>query len=106
MSMKTLFYRSGDTITQFEGELVAHVSSELPSKDRWTEFDLMISSFDEWVLQGIGRTKVEGEQDRYWTIVSDDVADVLQGILGADASRLAKKLLGEAFKYLADCVCD
>lgn len=106
MPMQPLFMKHGETVTQFNGEQVAHVSAELPSKERWTEFDLFITEHDEWVLQGIGRTKVPGETDRYWTVLSDDPADVLQSILGADASRLAKKLLAEAFKYLADCVCD
>jgi hypothetical protein len=106
MSLGTFFYQTGNSIVQFDGEHVAHVSSELPSKERHTEFDLFLSSHDEWILQGIGRTKVEGETDRYWAVVSDDPADILQSILGQDVSRLAKKLLTTALNHLADCVCD
>lgn len=106
MGIQTLWYRSGETITQFAGEHIAHVSSELSVKERWTEFDLMLSEDDIWILQGIGRTKVEGETDRYWSIVSEDPADILQGILGSDASRLAKKLLKEALAKLSECFCE
>lgn len=95
------FYQSGSTITQFQGELIAHVSSELPSKDRWTEFDLFLTVNDEWILQGIGRSRVENETDRYWAIISNDPADILQGILGNDVSRLAKRLIAETFRSLA-----
>lgn len=102
----TYFYQHQGTITQFEGELIAHVSSELPTKERWTEFDLFLSFPDNvWILQGIGRSKIEGETDRYWSVVSDDPADVLQSILGSDVSRLAKKLLASAFTNLKDCEC-
>jgi hypothetical protein len=106
MGMEPLFYQTGHTIVQFNGEHVAHVTSALPSKERHTEFDLFLSEHDEWILQGIGRTKVDGETDRYWAVVSDDPADILQSILGQDVSRLAKKLLVESLKHLADCVCD
>lgn len=88
---------------RFTGELVAKVSAQLPEKDRWTEFELYLSDFDTWVLQGIGRSKVKGEQDRYWYVISSDPADWLEKILGEDVSRLAKKLLRDAFAYLKDC---
>lgn len=93
---ETLFYQSGGTLTQFSGYRIAHVTSELSVKDRWTEFDLFISEDDTWVLQGIGRSRVEGETDRYWAIVSKDAGEVLQGVLGNDVSRLAKKLISTA----------
>lgn len=97
-----LFYQdSNHTITQFSGELIAHVSSELSVKERWTEFDLFLTEDNIWILQGIGRTKIETETDRYWAIVSKDVADVLQGIVGSDVSRLAKKLIATSLTNLA-----
>lgn len=97
----TLFYQNGHTIVQFEGELIAHVSSELPSKERHTEFDIFLTIHDEWILQGIGRSKIEGEQDRMWAVISKDPADVLQAIIGNDVSRLAKKLIAATFTSLA-----
>lgn len=90
-------------VLRFTGELVAKVSAELPEKDRWTEFQLFLSDFDTWVLQGVGRSRVKGETDRYWYVVSSDPADWLDKILGEDVSRLAKKLLKEALVYLKDC---
>lgn len=97
----TLFYQNGHTIVQFEGELIAHVSSELPSKERHTEFDIFLTIHDEWILQGIGRSKIEGEQDRMWAVISKDPADVLQAVIGNDVSRLAKKLIAATFTSLA-----
>lgn len=88
---------------QFNGELVAQVSAELPEKDRWTEFQLYLTSFNTWILQGVGRSRIKGEQDRFWYVVSSDPGDFLEKILGEDVSRLAKKLLRDAFAYLKDC---
>ena len=88
---------------QFTGELVSHVSSELPEKNRFTEFKLYLTSFDTWVLQGVGRSKIAGEKDRYWFVVSNDPGDWIDKIVGDDVSRLAKKLLKEAFLYLKTC---
>jgi hypothetical protein len=96
-----LFYQNGGTIVQFSGELIAHVSSELPSKDRHTEFDIFLTIHDEWVLQGIGRSRIEGESDRYWAVISKDPADILQAIIGNDVSRLAKKLIAATMVSLA-----
>jgi hypothetical protein len=97
----TLFYQNGNTTVQFEGELVSHVSSELPSKDRHTEFDIFLTIHDEWILQGIGRSRVPEEHDRYWAVISKDPADILQAIIGNDVSRLAKKLIATTFTRLA-----
>lgn len=104
MATDTFFYQDGQTTTQFDGEQVAHVSSSSPSKQRWTEFDLFISTADEWILQGIGRTSVKGEKDRYWAVVSSDPNEVLEALWVK--SRAARKLLSEAMNYLSECVCD
>lgn len=102
--MEPYFYQDGNTTVQFSGEHVAHVSSDSPSKQRYTEFDLFISESDEWVLQGIGRTKMKGEKDRYWSVVSADPNDILEALWVK--SRAARKLLSEAMSYLAECVCE
>lgn len=102
--MDTYFYQEGTTITQFDGEHIAHHSSDSASKQRYTEFDLFISSSDEWILQGVGRTKIKGEKDRYWAVVSSDPNDVLEALWVK--SRAARKLLGEAMEYLSECVCE
>lgn len=88
---------------QFTGELVSHVSAELPEKDRWTEFTLYLTDFNTWILQGVGRSRIKGETDRYWYVVSSDPQDWLDKILGEDVSRLAKRLLRDSFLFLKDC---
>lgn len=102
--MDTFFYQDGNTTVQFDGEHIAHHSSDSASKQRYTEFDLFISTSDEWILQGIGRTKVKGEKDRYWAVVSADPNEVLEALWVK--SRAARKLLGEAMEYLSECVCE
>lgn len=88
---------------QFTGELVYEVSSQVPEKPRWTEFKLYLSDFNTWILQGMGGSRVPGEVDRYWYVVSSEPIDWLDKIIGDDASRLAKKLIAGAFHYLKDC---
>lgn len=88
---------------QFTGELVSHVSAELPEKLRHTEFWLFLTSFDTWILQGVGRTKLPNETDRWWYVVSSDPMDWIEKIVGDDVSRLAKKLLRDAFQFLREC---
>ena len=94
---------SDGSVLRFTGELVAEVSAEIPEKQRWTEFKLYLTDFNTWILQGIGRSRVAGEKDRHWYVVTSDPADWLDKILGDDVSRLAKKLLKDAFLYLRDC---
>jgi hypothetical protein len=94
--------RNRESTIVFEGIKVAHVSAELPSKQRWSEFDLFISLHGEYVLQGVGRTRVPGESDRYWSVISQDPVDVLDSIVGADVSRLAKRLIADSLLALRD----
>lgn len=97
--------QSDGTSLRFTGELVATVTAELPEKDRWTEFTLYLTDFNTWVFQGVGRSRVRGETDRYWYVVSSDPADWLDKILQPEKvpSRLARKLLRDAFLYLREC---
>lgn len=90
-------------VLKFTGELVASVSAELPEKDRWTSFDLYLSDFDTWILQGVGHSRVPGETNRHWYVVSSDPGDFIEKVVGQDVSRLAKKLLRDAFAYLKNC---
>ena len=94
---------SDGSVLKFTGELVAEVSAELPEKDRWTEFQLYLTDFNTWILQGVGRSRIKGEKDRFWYVVSSDPADFLDKILGEDVSRLAKRLLRDSFQYLREC---
>lgn len=86
----------------FEGCKIAHVSSELPSKQRFTEFTIWLTRHGEFILQGVGRTRVPGETDRHWSVISQDPVDVLDSIVGNDVSRLAKRLIAESLLALRD----
>jgi hypothetical protein len=93
---------TGKTL-KFFGEQIAHVSAELPSKQRWSEFNAYLTSQGEYILQGIGRSIVPGESDRHWMIMSDDPLDIVNAVVGNSASRLAKKLLATMLSGLEDC---
>lgn len=88
---------------RFKGEKIASVSAELPSKERWTEFHFFATEEAEWVLQGVGRSRVPGEVDKFWIVLSDDAMDIVNAVVGNDVSRLAKKLIAAIFDGLYDC---
>lgn len=90
-------------IFRFEGEKVAFVSAELPLKERWTELTLYLTDDGSWLLHGVGRTRVKGEVDRHWIVLTDDPEEWLDSVIDNKASRLAKKLLAESFAYLQSC---
>lgn len=99
--------RNGAKVLSFEGTEVAFVSAELPSKDRWTEFKLFMTDNGEWVLSTIGRSRVPGEKDRCWAVLTDDPSEWIDSISGNEMSRLAKKLLAQlADAYASSCECD
>ena len=100
MSNTLIEVSNGRDVFRFEGSKIAHVSAELATKPRWSEFNLYLSVHGEFILQGAGRTRVPGEQDRLWVVISKDPLDVIDSIIGTDASRLAKKLLAESLAKL------
>lgn len=102
MGLETTFIQNGNTTTMVNADLIAHVSSELPSKERWTEFFWYITEHGEHVLQGVGRSRVEGEGQRFWHVISKEPSDCLAAVIGSDVSRLAKKLLAEVITSLSD----
>jgi hypothetical protein len=91
--------RQGDHVLRFNGTKIATVSAELPTKERWTEFAIYLTEFGEIILQGVGRTRVAGEKDKFWSVISKDPIDIIDSIVGNDASRLAKRLLSQAFLH-------
>jgi hypothetical protein len=93
--------RHGDGVIRFEGDKIATVSAELPSKPRWTEFTVYRTTAGEWILEGVGRSRVPGESDRSWSVISDDPIDIVDAITGSDTSRLARRLLAESLARLA-----
>lgn len=101
--LKIYEIRNGDSKQNIRCEKIAHVSSELPSKDRHTEFVFYVSEHGEWVLQGVGVSRVPGEVNKYWSVLSNDAMDVINAVVGNDVSRLAKQLLVGIMEGLANC---
>jgi hypothetical protein len=115
--MEVLFMQHNHTITQFNGERIAHCSTERPDKDNWIELDLFISENDQWILQTIGRTRIAGQQDLYTCKMAFEPMEIIDSLV-KDTRRYnknddyeplswpAKCILAEALKYLSECVCD
>jgi hypothetical protein len=86
----------GCAMLRFEGERVATASSEMPGKDRWCELSIFRVEDGSWVLAGVGKSRVPGEHDRRWAVVSRDPVDIVAAVCGRDTSWLAKRLLAGA----------
>ncbi len=94
---------NGHRKLEFEGEKIAFRTSEMPSKQRWTEVSVYLTLEDEWVIQVIGRTRFENEIDRCKFVISKDPMEVLGAILDDDVSYLSKGVLADTMEYLMSC---
>lgn len=92
--------RDGERTLCFEGAKVASVSSEMPVKDRWSELTIYLTVSGQWILAGVGRSRIPGEVDRPWVVTSDDPVDIVAAVVGHDTSWLAKRLLSESLLSL------
>lgn len=101
--MKTSYSIQKNTteLLAFTGEMVAHRSSALSGKDRWTELTLYFSDADTWILHVVGKSIVPGETDRFRVATGQRAVDVLD--LLVTETRLAKHLIGDALDYLVVC---
>lgn len=78
--------RDNDSDLRFEGELVAEASSSdndavgsySGSVGRWTELRLYRTASGKYVAQSIGRTRWQGEHDRYSAVICETKADVIK----------------------------
>lgn len=62
---------AGDRDVAFNGELLGRATSEQPGKRRWAEVTLYRTEAGSYVVAGVGRTTVPGEDDRHWAHVSE-----------------------------------
>lgn len=70
--------RDNESTLRFTGEMLADVSSHSEkNKTRWTVLRLYKTQGGKYVCQSIGRTRFEGEVDRFSATVVDDEAGVI-----------------------------
>ena len=68
----------GDFELEFDGELLASVSSHSPTSRRWTELNLYKTATGKYVVQSIGRSNVSGEVDMFACHVYDNTYELMQ----------------------------
>ena len=99
---RRLVVRDGPRELHFTGALLSQSSSFRPSKDRWVEFEIYRTDSGKFVIARVGRTIVDGENDRYWARVSDTAEGVIETLYLEDAdgvrylTNVTQRLLEEA----------
>lgn len=69
--------RDRDLDIEFTGEVIAGVSSYANS-DRWTELVLYKTPSGKFICQIIGRSRIEGEYDRFAGTIVDNERSVIE----------------------------
>lgn len=94
--------RDGDRQLQFHGTLIGSSSSWKDGKSRWAEIVIYRTTSGKYIVAGIGRSIVSGEDDKHWAQVCDRPEGVIEKLhmLDGDQSKympyVNKKALDEA----------
>lgn len=75
--MKKYRVRDGERVIEFEGRLLARVTSQDDTKKRWIELALYKTHAGTYVLEGVGRSLIKGEVDRRWVQLADDPEGII-----------------------------
>lgn len=70
----------GDREIRFEGELLGASSSHRPGKPRWIEISIFKTNGGKYIVAGIGRTTLDGEDERNWAHVSETPRGCLESL--------------------------
>src|SRR4029078_8858971 len=76
--MATYTVQDRDHEIQFDGELLAEISSRTDDKKRWIELRLFRTVGGSYVLAGTGMSIVDGESNRRWAEISDEPEGVIE----------------------------
>lgn len=94
--------RAGSQPLAFDGALLGRASSWAEGKDRWFEMTLYRASSGRWVVHGLGRSTVDGEDDRSWATVCASPEDVIAAMSRVDEdgvvylTRTAQQVVSQA----------
>jgi len=69
---------------RFEGRMLAHTSSELARKPRWTEVQIFQTIGGKYVVNLIGQTRLDGERIKERAHIADTAEDVIAVLFQED----------------------
>lgn len=102
MAQYTL-YDLDNTQIQFEGRLLAHVSTEPPvNSKRWSVIDIYKTEGGTYIVHKIGMTRVTGENTRYSLHMSETPEGAVESAHASDSNgavflpRFARAALAQA----------
>jgi hypothetical protein len=72
--------RSGALDLEFDGELLADVSSRLDKQPRWTTVRIYRTSTGRYVTEVLGQSEIRGERERREVHVVDNAPDVIKAL--------------------------
>lgn len=72
--------RNGELPLIFEGEELGFATSFRDGKDRWFEVMIYRTASGRYVVNGIGRSLLPGEEDRSWAIICEKPAEVIEAL--------------------------
>lgn len=72
----------------FEGELIGHASSAASGKKNWIELSIYRTTSNRYIVAGVGKTSVPGQQDRPWAHVCETAAGVVEACYLVDEKEI------------------
>lgn len=78
--------RRDDRVLVFTGEKIGEASSACDGRDRWSEAFVYRTSTGKYVVGGVGRSTVPGEEDWWWAHVVDTAIDAVEKMYRRNSS--------------------
>lgn len=85
--MQDFELKDGDRVVRFTGALIGSASSARDGKTRWSEISIYVTVGHKYVVQGVGRTTLENEVDKYWVQVCEKPQCVVEKLHMYDDSQ-------------------
>lgn len=63
--------QDGDRQVEFTGELIGSANSDKVGKQRWSEICIYRTTAGNYVVHGVGRSRIQGEVDKQWVQVCE-----------------------------------
>lgn len=98
--------RDGQRPLSVDGECLGRSSSHRPGKLRWIEVAIFRTESGKYVVAGVGRTSVPGEDDRRWAYVEEAPDDVIRRLeryeQGSESTRYLTRTASSALSQAAE----
>jgi hypothetical protein len=104
--MDVVLPRDGDVPLRVSGDALGFASSERTGRSRWIEIALFRSNSGRYVVAGVGRSTIPGEEDRRWAYVEDDASAVIKRLerheAGDESTRYLTRTAAKALTQAAE----